>query len=221
MNEAMLKKAKELLQSVADEVAKRGFDVKTNPEDLPESGSFPAHDSWLIRINEDAVPLLIDEKWSGSVWSRGSTGHLEVRCNWVWESGAIGSSIRMKAKTFVRSKNRPAHDGFDVAKIADHLVLWYMTNRLVREASEARKATAASWKIHADQLRARFPDCAASIKSDEKGLHFAFTLGLKQAEAVLVALSGESCRVCSEAIAPREPPICEDCYRKEAADEAS
>lgn len=209
MNKDILQKARELLELVAAELRKRGRDVVTDPADLQESAQ-PSHMRWIIKIDGDIIPLTIREPWN-----RRKQGGIEVRCDWVWSlelSGADG--VRLRSKTFVYSKTRPATHGFDIKKIADHLELWQKTNKELRAHIAARNDFKAQWQAVADGLSTRFPEQAKFITSDEKGIHIALVLGEKQAVDVLEALAGESCRVCSVALVPREKPICEDCYAK-------
>lgn len=110
--------------------------------------------------------------------------YLEVCCN--------GRYLRdvFRAKTFARStKTRQDSFGFDLARIADHLELWWKSETESNAKAEIKQSALDQWEAIEALLREEFPGLAeGQIKATAQGLKLELTVNESQARRIFEVL---------------------------------
>lgn len=144
-----------------------------------------------IGVGSTRVPFVLSESWAGAGFSIRRSGKYRATV----ESLRIASVQHVDTRTFRQSKARAATHGFDIPKIAEHVILWAEVFERESKRAAQKKKLKGDWAALAKNLNAKygFPDASDTVRvrGTSKGIEITCLVGARDAEAILKVLAPE------------------------------
>lgn len=145
--------ARDLLEKVRVEIVQRGHEVTTRPQNIQVRDVGRRNQS-IIAIDGVEIDAFIHQDFRRQGYLSSIIDGLEFGVDWIRDG--VSFSSKLNAVTFRKAKSRSATYGFDVKRIADHLIHWATTKRAVDEVEAKHETALNMWTSAVDRLKQRF-----------------------------------------------------------------
>lgn len=204
LREGLFEDARRLLVMIHDEIKTRfnPTEIGCDPFGTSRPFSFDLSEGRkvpVLVIDGVSIPLMISQAKGGSAYHRVDRNHLAVVLDSLWD---YRDGIYLARKNFTYSeKTRQATFGFDVPKIASHIMCWLADKAEMDRKIALRERSEEQWGSVHERLVLKFggnPRSSGTVHGCELtvttgGLKLSLTADERLAEAILQLVVDRKC----------------------------